>query len=166
MSLSVVRLFTLKFFFNSPEILGVSIVLCHGVDLLEAVAADGEVRNLEAWYEEELNIHFKMYQITRSAMKEREKYIENKTGASHLRESEFCCFYASEGTRTKEGEPQILCYILFITLRFNLNQIFKFEPDTHHNLRNDFTDPQVCCAPQPLPAELHLGGSVLQFVVV
>ena len=112
--LSVVKLFTFKFFLNSPEILGVSIVLCHGVDLLEAVAADGEVRNLEAWYEEELNIHFKMYQITRSAMKEREKYIENKTGASHLRESEFCCFYASEGTRTKERGPQFLCCILLI----------------------------------------------------
>jgi len=34
-------------------------------------------------------------------MREREKYIEHETGVSHLRESEFCCFYASEGTRTK-----------------------------------------------------------------
>ena len=37
-------------------------------------------------------------------MKEREKYIESKTSASHLKESEFCCFYASENTRTKERE--------------------------------------------------------------
>ena len=58
--LCVVKLFTLKFFFNSPEILGVSIVLCHGVDLIEEVAADEKVRNLGAWYEEELKVHFKM----------------------------------------------------------------------------------------------------------
>ena len=99
-------------------------------------------------------------------MREREKYIEHETGVSHLRESEFCCFYASEGTRTKERGPQFLCCILLIILRFNLKQIFKFEPDTHHNMRNDFTDPQVCCAPQPSPAEIHFGGSVLRFVVV
>ena len=39
-------------------------------------------------------------------MKELEKYIENKTGASHLGESDYCCFYASENTRTKGGESQ------------------------------------------------------------
>ena len=61
-------------------------------------------------------------QITRRAMREREKYIEHETGVSHLRESEFCCFYASEGTRTKEREPQFLDYnfmIIWIILRFD-----------------------------------------------
>ena len=47
----------------------------------------------------------------RSAVRDREKYIENKTGASQLKESEFVCFYASENTRSKEGEPPFLSQI-------------------------------------------------------
>ena len=38
----------------------------------------------------------------RSAVRDRERYIEDKTGASQLKESEFVCFYASENTRSKE----------------------------------------------------------------
>ena len=37
----------------------------------------------------------------RSAIREREKYIEDKTGASHLLQFEFCYIYAKEGTRHK-----------------------------------------------------------------
>ena len=55
-------------------------------------------------------------------MREREKYIEHETGVSHLRESEFCCFYASEGTRTKEREPQFLYYNFVIILRFDIRK--------------------------------------------
>ena len=41
-------------------------------------------------------------------MRDRERYIEDKTGASQLKESEFVCFYASENTRSKVGEPSFL----------------------------------------------------------
>ena len=63
-------------------------------------------------YQLQLNIYCERpIYAHRSAVRDRERYIEDKTGASQLKESEFVCFYASENTRSKVGEPLFLSQI-------------------------------------------------------